>query len=177
FFGVMPRRHTIVPLSRSRQIVSSFLAFESYPVKKIRSAQIHGEEWPGGRGVCQATFLSGPNCVGSGLASGAVAEPPGPRNCGQYSCGAGFSCAPAAHVTKIPDRNAPNSAGRRIVRSLKTLGKFPPSGYYTDGRCRAIAVTTDAQFQALRRTTGIAALTHGRLRLSLARMPNECGGR
>ena len=43
-----------------------------------------GDEWPGGSGVFQITFLLGPNCSGSPV----VAETPvpfGPRNCDQSS--------------------------------------------------------------------------------------------
>src|SRR5260370_34591429 len=46
-----------------------------------------GDEWPGGSGVFQITFLPGPTSNGSPV-SDEVPSPEGPRNCGQSAAGA-----------------------------------------------------------------------------------------
>src|SRR6185503_1109548 len=51
---------------------------------KIRLRVSTGEEWPGGSGVDQMTFLSGPNSVGSPI-DAETPVPLGPRNCSQSS--------------------------------------------------------------------------------------------
>src|SRR5687768_10173976 len=57
----------------------------------MRPFEITGEEWPGGSGVFQAMFLSGPKVAG-GLAPSAATPPPlGPRKRGQSA-----DCARAA---------------------------------------------------------------------------------
>src|ERR1041384_227887 len=54
---------------------------------KIRSRERTGEECPGGSGVFQITFLSGPNSVGSPVLVD-TPVPFGPRNCSQSSADA-----------------------------------------------------------------------------------------
>src|ERR1051325_5116994 len=75
-------RHKTVPVERSRQMVSSFLP--SNAVKNILFCQMHGEEWPAGKGLFQTTFEDGPKNVGGSLPS-PTPSPSGPRNCGQLA--------------------------------------------------------------------------------------------
>src|SRR5262245_48811232 len=49
----------------------------------MRSPWMTGDECPGGSGVFQTTYWSGPISAGSGLSPAAMALPPGPRNWGQ----------------------------------------------------------------------------------------------
>jgi hypothetical protein len=61
------------------------IAFSSaYAVTNTRSLVSTGEEWPGGSGVFQTTFFSGPNTSGSPV-DAVTPLPFGPRNCGQSS--------------------------------------------------------------------------------------------
>src|SRR5689334_12372006 len=80
------RRHSTLPLARSRQIVSNVLP--SNAVTKIWPVVKTGEECPGGRAVLQTIFFCRPKCSGRPL-EGETPEPFGPRNCVQ-------SAAPSA---------------------------------------------------------------------------------
>src|SRR5271154_3973296 len=79
------RHQAIVPRCRSIQSVSSLLVVGLKLVKKTRSPQMHGDEWPWGRPGFQSRFLAGPNSVGSFMPSAATPAAVGPRNGGQRS--------------------------------------------------------------------------------------------
>src|SRR4029077_5402357 len=73
-------RHKIFPVARSSVI--TYRCSSSNAVRKIRSSDSTGDEWPGGSGVFQRTFFPGPNSAGRPV----VLDTPnafGPRNCGQ----------------------------------------------------------------------------------------------
>ena len=57
------RRHRILPVARSSAMVRSLSP--SYAVTKMCPPTRMGDEWPGGSGVFQTRFLSGPNSAGT----------------------------------------------------------------------------------------------------------------
>src|ERR1051325_10231578 len=78
---VRTRSHRIFPPDRRRQII--FSVVPTWPVRKMRSSQMHGDELPAGRAVFQCTFRSGPKFKGMDCPT-AMALPPGPRNCDHW---------------------------------------------------------------------------------------------
>src|SRR6185503_4830103 len=90
----------IFPVCRSREITNSFSL--SCAVTKIRSCVNTGDEWPGGSGVFQTTFLFGPNSEGKPLVS-ETPVPFGPRNCDHSS------------LAKLVETHANRIATRRVL--------------------------------------------------------------
>src|SRR5437016_1322983 len=66
----------------------------------MRSRVSTGEEWPGGSGVFQITFLLGPNSTGRPVVS-ETPLPFGPRNCDQSSAKALVSANDPIDKAKI----------------------------------------------------------------------------
>src|SRR5258708_3136337 len=81
----MGRRHRMSPFLRARQSTSSLELSLSKVVRKMRSPQITGDEWPAGSACFQRTRFDGPNSTGVAESDAAIPLEFGPRNCGQLT--------------------------------------------------------------------------------------------
>jgi hypothetical protein len=90
-----------------------------YAVTNTRSRVSTGEEWPGGNGVFQTTFFSGPNTSGNPVET-ETPLPFGPRNCGQSSADAPV----AAHIASIVTSGAINRASIVLLNFNTSLREF-----------------------------------------------------
>src|SRR5262245_46832322 len=82
----------------------------------MRSPATTGEEWPGGNGTFHRTFFVGPISSGTGRSTSGVANPPGPRNCGQGpACARGPSARTTSRATKRAIGGPPGLSARNIL--------------------------------------------------------------
>src|SRR3954451_24476227 len=70
-------RQAILPFLRSIASTSSFFSVLSKLVRKMRSAEMLGEEWPCGNSIDQRRFCFGPNFTGPAVV--AMPDPLDPR--------------------------------------------------------------------------------------------------
>ena len=79
-------------------MTSSCFRSPSNAVRKIRSPQKTGDEWPAGTVVFHSMFFPGPNSIGGALAVAAIPVALGPRNCGQPAATVSFACVTSARL-------------------------------------------------------------------------------